>query len=526
MMGVPVFQYKIPYEEWYFIVTSSGLHFYFNKLKEKSYWQLYDIFQDNPGIDQHEFINCINMEDVALLMSRVNGLKGLDGYFFKGQKIQEKDLQAKSIGVESTNDQNRDEERTDMALDKDNISDSNEEEEEEEEEDEEVMEYDKDEKDEFIRNLLLEEGYIKADSQQEVVEEDKEKIPGGLDLGYSSSEDDSGEEEDQNIENKHYEMTKKKKEEEESSHKYDDNKSKDNKVKHDESKDNGNLNEMNDKDEYKEEENVGQNEESHLEMNIHHTNDSDDETQNNLGLDLSLSDDENDTTQDFLRLLDSYKDRISFYDPWFLIEEELLSEFVTKPEYYSINDSSERERVFNHWCKIQQDKPQETKAEAEIENSEIYPTVTQMYFKYLQNHKKELKKYFYSQFSTKFADEIDLNFGALPPKERELLYRQYKVMITDYVEYEKKMKNSGLNDINLKKLKLDNFLKKNSKSISTNAKSEDILQIENSTDDSFKKWVKICNLYNIPTSIGNNVENFIVGDEKRLQSYIETIHKS
>lgn len=88
------------------------------------------------------------------------------------------------------------------------------------------------------------------------------------------------------------------------------------------------------------------------------------------------------------------------------------------------------------------------------------------------------------------------------------------------------MKKSGLNDANLKKLKLITFLNKNRKCLPNNAIREDVLQIENSTEDAFSKWAKICNLYNIPTSIGNNVENFIVGDEKRLQSYIETITKS
>lgn len=516
MTGTPVFQYKIPYEEWYFIVTSSGLHFYFNKSKKKSYWQLYDIFQDNPGIDQNEFINCINMEDVALLMSRVNGLKGLDGYFFKGPKIHSKDLKAKLTDVESTNDQGNDEEGTEEAIiDKEDTRDSDDEE-------EEAMEYDKDEKDEFIRNLLLEEGYIKEETELAMAVEKEEKAPDGLDLGYSSSEEDSEEEENQDIENGQDDD-----EEEEANNKDDNNKNRDDNENHNVEKDNASLIEANDKDEYREEEgNAGQNEENHIELTIHNTNESDDETQNNLGLDLSLSDDERDTTQDFLQLLDCYKDRISVYDPWFLVEEELLSEFITKPEYYSIHDSSERESIFNQWCKVQQDQPQNATAEVEVEKSKVYPTLTQMYFKYLQNHKKELKKYFYSQFSTKFADEIDLTFGELPSKERESLYRQYKIMITDYADYEKKIKKSGLNDINLKKLRLDNFLKKNCKTISNNAESEGILQVEDSTEDSFSKWAKLCNLYNIPTSIGNNVENFIVGDEKRLQSYIETLSKS
>lgn len=515
MTGTPVFQYKIQYEAWYFIVTSSGLHFYFNKSKRKSYWQLYDVFEDNPGIDQNEFINCINMEDIALLMCRVNGLKGLDGYFFKESKRNEKDLQKKSIDVDSINTRSRDEEGVEEEIvDKQGTIES-------EEEEEEVVEYDKDAKEEFIRNLLLEEGYI-----QEEAEKKDEETSDVLNLGYSSSEDDSEAEEDRDIKNDQDDNN----EEEIRHNDIHDDKRKNTDEDHNETdlyqdqiEEKGEVH----NEEKKEEKYDGeQSEEDHDEHNIHDADDSDDETQGNRGLDLSLSEDEIDATKEFLQLLDSYKDRISVYDPWFLIEEELLPELITKPEYYSIDDSSERERIFNQWCKSQQDEPQETITDAGVQQSEVYPTVTQMYFRYLQNHKKELKKYFYSEFSTKFSNEIDLTFGELLAKERESLYRQYKIMITDYAEYEKKMKKSGLNDANLKKLKLITFLNKNRKCLSNNAKRKDVLEVENSTEDAFSKWAKICNLYNIPTLIGNNVENFIVGDEKRLQSYIETITRS
>lgn len=515
MTGTPVFQYKIPYEAWYFIVTSSGLHFYFNKLKRKSYWQLYDVFEDNPGMDQNEFISCINMEDVAVLMSRVSGLKGLDGYFFKESKRNEKDLQTKSIDVDSTNTRIRDEQGVEeKTIDKQETMES-------EEEEEEAVEYDKDAKEEFIRNLLLEEGYM----QEETVKKDEE-TPGGLNLGYSSSEDDSEAEENLDIKKDQDDD-----DEEEIRNDVHDAKHKNTNEDHNETDVYQDQYEEKDYESHSQEQNEEkddgeQSEKDHDEHSIHDADDSDDETENNLGLDLSLSEDEIDTTKDFLQLLDSYSDRISVYDPWFLIEEELLPELITKPQYYSIDDSSERERIFNQWCKVQQDEAQETIADASVQQSEVYPTITQVYFRYLQNHKKELKKYFYSEFSTKFSNEIDITFGELLPKERESFYRQYKIMITDYAEYEKKMKKSGLNDANLKKLQLITFLNKNRNSLPNNAKREDVLQVENSTEDTFSKWAKICNLYNIPTSIGNNVKNFIVGDKKRLQSYIETITRS
>lgn len=516
MTGTPVFQYKIPYEGWYFIVTSSGLHFYFNKSKRKSYWQLYDVFEDNPGIDQNAFISCINMEDVAVLMSRVSGLKGLDGYFFKESKRNEKDLQTKSIDVDSTNTRSRDEEGVEEeTIDKQETMES-------EEEEEEAVEYDKDAKEEFIRNLLLEEGYMQEEAQKK-----DEETPGGLNLGYSSSEDDSEAEENLDFKNDQDDDN----EEEIRHNDVHDDKHKNTNEDHNETDAYQDQYEEKDYEAHSQEQNEEkddgeQSEENHDERSIHDADDSDDETENNLGLDLSLSEDEIDTTKDFLQLLDSYSDRISVYDPWFLIEEELLPELITKPEYYSIDDSSERERIFNQWCKIQQDEAQETIADASVQQSEVYPTITQVYFRYLQNHKKELKKYFYSEFSTKFSNEIDITFGEVLPKERESFYRQYKIMITDYAEYEKKMKKSGLNDANLKKLQLIAFLNKNRNSLPNNAKREDVLQVENSTEDAFSKWAKICNLYNIPTSIGNNVKNFIVGDEKRLQSYIETITRS
>lgn len=492
MTGAPAFQYKIPYEEWYFIVTSSGLHFYFNKSKRKSYWQLYDIFQDNACIDKNEFLNCIKMEDVAVLMSRLNGLKGLDGYFFKGSKGHEKDLHAKSIEVDSRSPQKETEEEAEEAkIDQEGKVES------EEQYEEETVEYDKDAKDEFIRNLLLEEGYIKDQTEKK-----DEEPPGGLDLGYSSSENESEAGEDEDIEN---------------------NQDDDNDVKPEVAHNGVNDNDHRDANEEHDEE------DDHDEHEIHDADDSDDEIENNLGLDLSLSDDEADFTQDFLRLLDSFKNRISIYDPWFLIEEELLPELITKPEYYSIDDSTERENIFNKWCKVQHNAPQDSSANVHTEKQscEVYPTVTQMYFKYLQSHKKELKKFLYSEFITKFSNEIDLSFGDLSLKERESLYRQYKMMITDFAEYEKKMKKSSLNDANMKKLKLEAFLNKNSRKLLPNdAKREELLEIEKSTEDAFSKWVKVCNLYKIPTSMGNNVENFIVGNEKRLQSYIDMITRS
>lgn len=469
MSGTPLFHYKIPYDEWYIIVTSKGIHFYFNKTLRKSYWQLHDVFEDNPSIDKNNFINSINVEDVSILMSKVNGLKGLEGYFFKS--VSHVDIEPDKQVEENESAHEEVEEVFE------NNTDS------ESEDEEQIHEYDHEGQEDFVRNLLLEEGYIK---EQEP--DTKGDASNGLNLGYSSSEDELEDEDAQENEGKES-GTEKSIHENES----------DDLVDKDTSQD------------------------QNVELDAVDENSTDDENQNNLDLDLSISDDGGSTADDFFNLLDCFKDRISIYDPWFLVEEELLSELITKPEYYSINDANEREKLFSQWCKIQQDENPESDGNA-IGADEPYPTATQIYYRFLQDHKKELKKLFYAEFRSEFANEFELSFHELLPKEQENLYRQYKIMITDYAEYEKKAKRNNPSNVNLKKQKLDTFLNKCKDTfLPLKVSEEEIRQIEDSAKDAFDKWAKLCNMYNIPLSVCNSVENFIVGDEKRLQSYIELL---
>lgn len=470
MVGTPVFQHKIPYGEWYIIVTSCGSHFYFNKPVRKSYWQLFDVFQDNPHIDRDEFLSSINFEEVAILMSKVNGLKGIDGYFFKAKEGQpDVPEEEKSTTGELNQDEN---EGVDKAANETDDLDI-----------EEAQNYDTDTRDKFIRDLLQEEGYIQEDEEEEKIPNPK---PGnsGLNLGYSSDEDSSEEEENSEAHEtiQHTQTDTKDGDEEEG-------------------------------DESQQDEDDG-----HLEH----------DGQNNLGLDLSLSASEDETVDksEFFELLDAFKGRISIYDPWFLVEEELLSEFIKHPSYYSINDAAEREKLFTEWCKQQQDEDQDDKSTGEAHEGldEVYSTPSQAFFVFLQTYKKDVKKLFYLEFNSKFASEIENSFSELSSKERETLYRQYKIMITDYAEFEKRAKKCKDNDVNLKKVKIDQFLSNARRNISVNnIPKETLLQINQSEDDAFQKWTKICNLYSIPISIGNCVENFIVGDEKRLQSYTEML---
>ena len=66
----------------------------------------------------------------------------------------------------------------------------------------------------------------------------------------------------------------------------------------------------------------------------------DDDDNDNGSLDLSLSETEDAATastssaeQDFINLLNQFSNRISIYESWDLVEEELLPEFTTYPEF-------------------------------------------------------------------------------------------------------------------------------------------------------------------------------------------------
>lgn len=140
-----------------------------------------------------------------------------------------------------------------------------------------------------------------------------------------------------------------------------------------------------------------------------------------------------------------------------------------------------------------------------------------------------VRKMLYPEFISAKKAEIEDLFLGLTSKETENCFRQYRIMIIDFAQYEKLMKKQSKQDTNLKKLKLDNFLMLShleSYIQKSNSKSTEVDNLTAGDKDYFDKWTELCNLFSIPPSIAENVQNFIVADEKRFNSYLEYIESS
>lgn len=439
MKGSPYFYYKIPYEDWYIIVTNQGEHFYFNKSKEESYWQLHDVFETYQELSKKAFINSINFEDVSIMMAKSNGLKGLEDFYLVQEEQKQDDINTNNEDLQQTF------ERVESDAEGENIP----------------KEYE-----DFSGN-----GVIALEGTND------QSAPGngiGLISGYSSSSE-SVDDENQIIE---------------------------------ETEDNSGF-AMTDRAELDEAE-------------------VEDETiANNEGLDLLLSDDEDENKNkgEFFKLLDKYSSKILIYEPWFMVEEDLLSGFSKNPEYFAVTSSAQREAFFNQWCSTKQRDDDTGNSGTKTHPISTYPNAVQNYYRFLQNNKSQVKKLHYNEFKTRHQEFMETEFSDLASNEREDMYRQYRVMIIDYPEYEKQMKKSHP-DANCKKLKLDSFLRENiSSEFSRNISKKMLYEIVNSSQDDFHKWAELCNIYLVPRGIANSVNNFILGDEKRLASYIELFNE-
>lgn len=241
---------------------------------------------------------------------------------------------------------------------------------------------------------------------------------------------------------------------------------------------------------------------------------SESESDINAGLDLSVTDES--SPDEFYRLLDTFKSQISVYDPWFLVESELISDFATHPEFYSI-DESQREKFYDIWVKEQSTK-----------EAGKFPTPTQLYLKFLQSHKDQLKKLFFPDFKNMFIKDNEFVAATtnLSSKQVENLFRSYKLFLNDFAEYEKaQKKKQQASKINLKKKKLDDFLHHHLSSISeavANSAATSVPQPLSSHSD-FENWTSLCNAFNLPSSVCDDIVNYVVGDEKRYQSYYDAV---
>lgn len=241
---------------------------------------------------------------------------------------------------------------------------------------------------------------------------------------------------------------------------------------------------------------------------------SDDEDDNN-SLDLSLDDNDssNSIKQDFMNLLNQFSGKFSIYDSWDLIEEELIEEFVKYPEFLAILSKQERENIFQKWCSQQEQEEGESNNDVVIEeNTGIFPTPKIKFLEFLQDFKLDIKDSFYQSFYA--SNYIKINEFDLLPTIKESIFRNYKIMLNNFTKFAKNFKKQNKNsNQNVKVMKLNEFLKgKLSGSF-----------IINDNLSHFDNWINLLNENDISAEIAENEINFLVGDEKRLNSYIEQL---
>lgn len=247
----------------------------------------------------------------------------------------------------------------------------------------------------------------------------------------------------------------------------------------------------------------------------------DDDDDNNNSLDLSLDEDEGTISesekQDFMNLLNQFSNKISIYDSWDLIEEELIEEFIKFPEYLAILSKQEREKIFQKWCSRQQQQQEVIYDKDTMINEQdtgIFPTPKLKFLNFLQDFKLEIKDSFYQSFYTANYEKIN-QFNLLLSSTKELIFRNYKLMLNDFTQFAKKFKKQNKNsNQNVKVMKLNEFL---------NGKITGSYKIDEKLSY-FDNWIKLLNNNDISAEIAENEINFLVGDEKRLNSYIEQLN--
>lgn len=270
----------------------------------------------------------------------------------------------------------------------------------------------------------------------------------------------------------------------------------------------------------------------------------------NAGLNLSLSDDNlssmsgdehnEEILKNFFLLLDELSSEFSIYDPWFVVEELLLPKVITRPEYYEVPET-QREELYNKWAMEKQNK-----RKAKLVNNRIlmdgtltnealppladftqqskYPSKTQLYFRYLLQHKAEIKRLHYPEFYSSHKKELDDLISELSISRADELYRKLRVTLTDVAKNEKEMRKSGRHekgkadnaesgDKNFKVAHVKSFLEK------ANLDKGGKCLAHDAGSSMFDHWVQICNYYQVPTKIADSPTNFILGDEKRLQCF-------
>lgn len=445
----PLFVYLVEDTDWHVIVTDDAGHFYFNSRTKVSVWQLADV---GPAVAEK-----INYDEVAVLFAKARGLDVREV-----RKVGKKEkLEGEETEVEET------EEEVEEMEDVDDNEEVESDYVEVEGEDELTMA--------LLREVMAEHDVDienDVDDTEEDVGENLEdtEVPKlrGLSLGYSSSDEEKLD---------------------------------------DDLGDKENLDNDFDKDVESTEEAgevAGGAAESAESL---HESLSDDASASDAPLDLSLNT-ENDPASigAFKALLDTHKSSISIYDPWFMVEEDLLPKVANDPAYYGVPEAH-RESVFNAWV---------SEASTARETSATYPTSELLFFQLLQDNKSDVKTLYYSEYLSAHR-EVAKFLANHPNLNAEVLYRQLRVTLNDFAKHEREAKkqqkvtgksNSGGN---LKVAHLDKFLQTH---LSELPHYGSIVH----AGSSFEQWIHLLNS-GVPMAVAHDTNNFIVGDEKRVICY-------
>ena len=241
----------------------------------------------------------------------------------------------------------------------------------------------------------------------------------------------------------------------------------------------------------------------------------------NSGLDLAFESDDdasgNDDSskQDFISLLEELKGDISIYDPWFLVEEELLPKFSQRSAYYGLSDPKAREHAFDEWVASKVSEKQSNKT-----MDGKFPTQKLRFLRYLQDFKAEVRQMYFLDFCKKHSAEIDALSAELSEIKLEQVYRELRVTLNDYADSEKAEKKEGTKG-NLKVAHVEAYLRR--KLVGHTLPREMFGSEEGENMDFFDRWINLCNKLDLPEHIVCDTTNFILGDEKRLASYLRVL---
>lgn len=200
-----------------------------------------------------------------------------------------------------------------------------------------------------------------------------------------------------------------------------------------------------------------------------------------------------DSAEQFIQVLNTHKNEISIYNPYSITEESLITELSQTPSFYNLT-FGQREKLYNQWAGTINDNPQK------------YPSGKQRFMQYLFSVKDRLKNSYYFDFKSELAPFDVMN--------KNHIFTTYKNVLHQQTAFEKHYKKDGTKDklINLKKLKLLQFLKDHKIQVPTEYSPQ------GETD--FDKWICLCNDLSLPETVAENEMNWVVGDSKRLECYL------